>query len=243
MSVTDEAILKIKDLILSGHLRPGDRVPREAELAGQLGISRNTLREAVRALTVLGVLDVRQGDGTYVSSLEPRQLLGVMGFVVDLLHDRTVLELMQVRRMLEPPATALAASRITDEQLAELGELMSQMRKAGTSEELVTVDAQFHDAIIQATGNTVLVSVLRGLSGSTVRARIWHGIAREGATEQTHAGHEAIYQALASHDPPLAHAAALNHVAFSESWLREAVGVDSPEPDGSTPVVPVGAGQ
>ena len=75
MAVTDEAILKIKDMIVSGELGPGDRLPPEKELSERLGLSRSSMREAVKALEVIRVLDVRRGDGTYVTSLEPRLLL------------------------------------------------------------------------------------------------------------------------------------------------------------------------
>ncbi|WP_163507378.1 FadR/GntR family transcriptional regulator [Fodinicola acaciae] len=227
-SVTDEAINRIKGLIVAGELRPGDRMPAEAELASQLGLSRNSLREAVRGLALLRVLDVRQGDGTYVSSLEPQQLLEVMSFVVDLLHDGTSLELIEVRRMLEPEATALAAAAVTDEMLAELRDLMEQMGKAATSEELVSADASFHDRIAQATGNSVLVSVLRSLATRTLRARRWRGIVDDGAIAQTHAGHAAIYRALEARDPGLARAAALSHIGNTQAWLRNALKDVSP---------------
>lgn len=221
-SVTDEAIDKIKRLIVSGKLRPGDRMPPEAELANKLGLSRNSLREAVRALTLLRVLDVRQGDGTYVSSLEPHDLLDVMGFVVDLLHDRTSLELIEVRRMLEPEATALAAARITDATLDRLQELMVRMRQAKAVEQLVEADAAFHDLIVQTTNNTVLISMLRSLATRTLHARRYRGIVDDCALTQTHAGHAAIYRALRAHDPSLARAAALTHVANTQDWLRRA---------------------
>src|SRR5258708_24642751 len=84
-SVTEEAIDKIRELIVSGSWGPGDRLPKASELAAQLGLSRNSLREAVRALSQLRVLEVRQGDGTYVSSLEPALLLESTGFVSPLL--------------------------------------------------------------------------------------------------------------------------------------------------------------
>jgi len=83
VAVTDEAIDKIKEMIVSGELGPGDRLPKEADLADRLGLSRNSLREAVKALSLIHVLDVRQGDGTYVTSLEPRLLLDAMTFVVE----------------------------------------------------------------------------------------------------------------------------------------------------------------
>src|SRR5262249_8923767 len=82
LAVTDEAIEKIKAMITSGVLRAGDRLPREADLAAELGLSRSSLREAVRALSLVNILDVRRGDGTYVTSLEPQLLLEALSFIV-----------------------------------------------------------------------------------------------------------------------------------------------------------------
>lgn len=101
MAVTDEAIEKIKAMIVSGELGPGDRLPPEKELAERLGLSRNSMREAVKALEVIRVLDVRRGDGTYVTSLEPHLLLEAITFVVDMHDDDSLLELFAVRRILE----------------------------------------------------------------------------------------------------------------------------------------------
>src|SRR5213082_177241 len=88
--VTHEAIESIRELIVSGEWGPGTRLPREADLAAQLGLSRNSLREAVRALALARVLEVRQGDGTYVSSLEPSELFEPTLSATDLLRGRTV---------------------------------------------------------------------------------------------------------------------------------------------------------
>ena len=120
MALTDQAITKIKDLIVAGEFAPGARLPREKELAERLGLSRNSLREAVRALTLIGVLEPKQGDGTYVTSLEPELLLAGTCFVSDLITGPTLRELYQVRRILEPAATALATPRLTDEDFAAL---------------------------------------------------------------------------------------------------------------------------
>src|SRR5437764_5143578 len=95
-------------MIVSGELGPGERLPKEADLADRLGLSRNSLREAVKALSLIHVLDVRQGDGTYVTSLEPRLLFDPISFVAEFHRDDTVLEFLQVRRILEPAATAMA---------------------------------------------------------------------------------------------------------------------------------------
>src|ERR1700760_3635378 len=114
--VTEDAIETIRDLIATGQWGPGTRLPREVDLAKQLGLSRNSLREAVRALSLVRVLEVRQGDGTYVSSLEPDLLLGATTrFATPLLRGKTVLELFEVRRLLEPAAAALAAERMDEE--------------------------------------------------------------------------------------------------------------------------------
>src|SRR5207244_8955930 len=106
------------------------KLPKERELAERLGLSRNSLREAVRALSLIGVLEPRQGDGTYVTSLEPELLLAGTTFVSDLLTGPTLLELYQVRRILEPAATALAASRLTDEELDDLAETLKRRDEA-----------------------------------------------------------------------------------------------------------------
>src|SRR5213075_2871199 len=129
--VTDEAIERIRELVASGEWQPGTRLPREADLAAQLGLSRNSLREAVRALSLIRVLEVRQGDGTYVSSLAPDLLLESTRMATDLLPGRSVLELFEVRRLLEPAAVALAARRMDDDGKTALKRELDRMYAAG----------------------------------------------------------------------------------------------------------------
>jgi GntR family transcriptional regulator, transcriptional repressor for pyruvate dehydrogenase complex len=223
--VTEEAIDRIRDLIASGEWGPGTRLPREADLAAQLGLSRNSLREAVRALALARVLEVRQGDGTYVSSLEPGELLEPTRLATHLLQGRTVLELFEVRRMLEPEAAAMAALRADDEVKECLLHELDRMIAAGDrADELVEADAAFHDVIGRAPGNAVLRSMLQSLSTSTVRARLWHGIADRGALDVARAEHTRIYDAIRAGDADLARAATLVHIANNEAWLREHLG-------------------
>ncbi len=131
VAVTDQAIDQIKQLIVEGEFSAGSRLPKEQELAQRLGLSRNSLREAVRALTLIGVLEPRVGDGTYVTSLEPELLLAGIGFVSDLLRGETLLELQQVRRILEPVATAMAATRLGEDDFAALEACLERMDSAG----------------------------------------------------------------------------------------------------------------
>ena len=218
--MTEGAIEKIRERIVSGAWGPGDRLPKETELAAELGLSRNSLREAVRALSQLRVLEVRQGDGTYVSSLEPDLLLESTGFISHLLLGDTELELYEVRRILEAAAASLAAGRIDAQEKVELQESLNKMREASTVEELVEADVAFHAVIARAAGNDVLASLLASLATRTMRARLWHGRQATGALDETRDEHRRIYEAVMAGDPELARSAATAHIASSERWLR-----------------------
>jgi GntR family transcriptional repressor for pyruvate dehydrogenase complex len=221
---TETAIAWIRDLIASGELVPGSRLPPEHELAAQLGLSRNTAREAVRALVTARVLDVRRGDGTYVTSLTPDLLLEGVGAAVELMRDDGVLEVLEVRRYLEPAATALAASRIDAAGLQALRATIGRMREAGDDEEFVAQDANFHAGVAEASGNGTLASLLAGLSNRTMRVRVLRAMTgADDALRSTIDQHEAIYTALAAGDPNLAQALAMQHVVTTESWLRQLV--------------------
>ena len=219
MAVTDEAIEKLKEMIVSGRLRPGDRLPREADLATSLGLSRSSLREAVRALALINILDVRRGDGTYVTSLEPAVMLEALNFIVDFHHDTSVLEFLQVRRILEPAATALAAERIDSRQVDELRALLDSLGPHPEVDELVASDLEFHRRIAVSSGNSVLSSLLDTISAPTTRARIWRGLTQSGARERTLAEHRAILDALAARDGEVARSWATVHIANVEQWL------------------------
>jgi GntR family transcriptional regulator, transcriptional repressor for pyruvate dehydrogenase complex len=223
VAVTDSAIDKIKEMIMSGELHPGDRLPKEADLAERLGLSRNSLREAVKALSLIRVLDVRQGDGTYVTSLQPRLLLDALTFVVDFHRDDTVLEFLQVRRILEPAATAMAAQSMSDGDIAKLRGVLDELDEVPTVEALVANDLEFHRQIAAGSGNSVLSSLMESLSGPTTRARIWRGLTQEGAVAKTRDQHWAIYDAIAARQPEIAGAWATVHVAGVEDWLRRAL--------------------
>lgn len=223
MAVTDEAILKIKGMILAGELAPGDRLPPEKELSERLGLSRSSLREAVKALEVIRVLDVRRGDGTYVTSLEPKLLLEAMSFVVDLHDDQSVLEIFAVRRILEPAASALAAANASPEEVDELRAIVAGVHHDTDVEGLVEHDLEFHRRIADAAGNAYLASLIDSLSSHTVRARIWRGITEEHAVERTLAEHHDILEAIGRGDGELASALTVVHVSGVEQWLRGAL--------------------
>ena len=220
MAVTDEAIEKIKAMIMSGALRAGDRLPREADLAADLGLSRSSLREAVRALSLVNILDVRRGDGTYVTSLEPRLLLEALSFIVDFHRDDTVLEFLEVRRILEPAATGMAAVRMSAAEKAELGMILDAVTVESPVDDFVATDLEFHKKIAVGAGNSVLASLVENMSLPTARARIWRGMTEPRALERTLAEHRAMYGAIMAGDADLARSWATVHIAGIETWLR-----------------------
>jgi GntR family transcriptional regulator, transcriptional repressor for pyruvate dehydrogenase complex len=222
VAVTDEAIQKVKAMIVSGELRPGDRLPKEADLAAELGLSRSSLREAVRALSLVNVLDVRRGDGTYVTSLRPSLLLEALAFIVEFQRDDDALEFLQVRRILEPAAAAMAAERITEAQCAELRRLLGRLGGDPDVDVLLENDLEFHRQIAAASGNSVLCSLLVTLSGPPARTRLRRGVNQEGAAARMLSEHRAILDALSSHDPEVARSWATVHIAGFQQWLAPA---------------------
>ncbi|GAA3799656.1 FadR/GntR family transcriptional regulator [Sphaerisporangium flaviroseum] len=224
MGVIEGAIDTIKQMIIDGKLRPGQKLPVEKDLAERLGVARNTLREAVRALIAMRVLQTRQGDGTYVTSLSPDLLLDGMGFAADIHVAAGAGQFLHVRRILEPEATAMAATRIPDADLVRLGELLDEAERLVAESEidhgkLVALDEDFHSLITSHCGNAVLAAVIQNMSGRTVRARIWRGMTDPEALQRTLREHWAIHRALLARDPERARLHAALHVLGVEESL------------------------
>lgn len=235
MSRTDEVINSIKRMILEGAFRPGDRLPVEKELAESLGVSRGSLREGISALSILGVVNTRQGDGTYVTDLDVGQLLAPLGFVVDLEGRGDARHVHAVRRLLECEAARLAAGRITDGALAQARALLDEatriMNQAPQDHErIIEIDIQFHRIIAAHTGNPVLVGLIEAFAGRTVRGRLWRSLHEEGADWRTHEEHLAIWKALAAHDPERARIRMANHLVGVEESLAGLADDDPAEP-------------
>jgi DNA-binding FadR family transcriptional regulator len=146
-----------------------------------------------------------------------------LNFIVEFHHDASVLELLEVRRILEPAASARAAVLITPESVDQLAEILGRANAESPVEDLVKADVEFHRAIAVAAGNTVLASLIESLSAPTQRARVWRGMTQEGALHRTLDEHRAIFDAIARRDPEMARTWATVHVAGVEEWLRNAL--------------------
>lgn len=220
MSAVETAMQGLRMMIASGELSPGQKFPPEGDLCLKLGVSRSSLREAVRAMSALGVIESRHGSGTYVSSLEPAVILKGFSLLMDLVPLDSVLELFEIRRVLEAHAAAGAAAHTTPELMAELGGLMDAMEASDDSTEITNLDSRFHQAIYAASGNATLAAFL-----DLFRSRGRHFNVLDGENAATvralsSSGHRAIAEAIGHRDPSSAATAAAGHVAQTEYWLR-----------------------
>lgn len=224
-SQTDHVLYSIKKMIIDGTLQAGSRLPIEKDLAAQLGTSRGSLREGVRALCIMGVLETRQGDGTYVTSLDPTALLAPMAFVIDLHSPANTGHFQTVRRILESEATAKAALRIDAADLARAEKVLDSIEHYVTGETemnygvVMEADIEFHRIIANSSGNPALEALIEALSSRTVRSRTWRAISDKGAVANAQKEHRAILADLQAHDPDRAHLRMANHLLDVEDFI------------------------
>ncbi|WP_026554655.1 FadR/GntR family transcriptional regulator [Arthrobacter sp. 35W] len=221
MGAVETAMQGLRNKIASGELAAGQKCPPEGELSAELGVSRSSLREAVRALSALGVMESRHGSGTYVSSLEPAVILQSFALLVDLLPLDGLLELFEVRRLLEAHAAAAAAANATPETLAELADLVEQMEATDGVASIPELDSRFHGAICDASGNSTLAALVKLFRSRGDHFHIMDGPEAEAVRTGSNAGHRAIVEAITNRDPSSAATAAAAHIAQTEFWLKK----------------------
>jgi GntR family transcriptional repressor for pyruvate dehydrogenase complex len=225
-SQTDVVVGEIKAMIIRGDLAPGSRLPVEKELATVLGVSRSSLREGVRALAVLGVLETRQGDGTYVTSLDASILLAPLGFLVDLQSPDESENLASVRRVLETEAAARAALRISDDDVREAQAVLSSIDAlvddpaSPGRDEIMNADIAFHRIIARASGNPALEALIEAFANRTIRTRTWRALTERGVVPRTHREHHEILRAVRSGDPDRARLAMAVHLVEVEDFIQ-----------------------
>lgn len=224
-SQTDVVVTDIKAMIIRGDLTPGERLPVEKDLATALGVSRSSLREGVRALAVLGVLETRQGDGTYVTSLDASLLLAPLGFLVDLQSPDESENLASVRRILETEAASRAALRRSESDLREAEDVLAAINAfvddplASGREEIMNADIAFHRIIARASGNQALEALIEAFANRTIRTRMWRAITEHGVVPRTHREHHEILKAVRSGDPDRARLAMATHLVEVEDFI------------------------
>jgi GntR family transcriptional regulator, transcriptional repressor for pyruvate dehydrogenase complex len=210
-SVSLQAAEAIKALIIAGELGSGDALPPERNLAVTLGISRPSVREAIRVLTAMNVVEPRHGGGTYVTSLDPRLLVRPISFLLRI-EPRTFLHLFEVRQVLEVAAARLAAPKMTDQLVDELQELVDEaagaLRRPARYSEL---DFDLHRKIVESTGNPIYLSLYESIADLLLESR--GRTARTPAVRlRAHDDHLAIVAALRGRDPDGAARAMHDHL-------------------------------
>ncbi len=221
-TLSEEIAARLLDLIKAEQLRPGDKLPAERELAAMMHVSRPVLREALRALAIMNVVEIRQGAGTFITSLEPQALVSHLDFVFS--KDPVALaQVIETRRIVETGNARLAATRATKEQLDQLDTLVRELRIAvADADRFGTLDIAFHDAVCEAAGNFLLGQFMQIINTLAKVSR-----ERTGASRATRAlalaDHESILRALRSGDADAAEAAMTLHLDHVEAALHQVV--------------------
>jgi GntR family transcriptional regulator, transcriptional repressor for pyruvate dehydrogenase complex len=202
----DVVVRQLRDLISGGAYPPGRRLPSERNLADRLGVGRPAVREAIRILNALGVLDTRRGSGTYVTTLRAR---GALFDPLSLVSSRfSLLHQLEVRKLLEARAAVLAARRATENQLREIQSVQETLQEPDLHPaRRAELDLALHFAVVRAAGNPLLTLLHQAL----------HPLLRDHAGAA--AGHAALIDAIASHQPANAAKAVLRHL--EESYPAE----------------------
>ncbi|HLA44865.1 MAG TPA: FadR/GntR family transcriptional regulator [Aggregatilineales bacterium] len=221
-SVAEEISRRILSLLRDRELRPGDKLPPERDLATMLEVSRPSLREALRALALMNIIEIRQGDGTYVSSLEPDQLLEHLDFVFHL-DESTLLQLFEARKIVEVGCVELAAKNIDAEALKKLETILTLCENTvGDADGFMQADLALHETLIEASQNPMLIRFMSSISQLGMASR---QITTTSAAVRTASleDHRAIVAAIQAHDPDAASAAMLHHLNTVEQSLRTAI--------------------
>jgi GntR family transcriptional repressor for pyruvate dehydrogenase complex len=224
--LSDRLATSIAAMIDGGAVRPGERLPTEQQLAGTYGVSRTVVREAVHQLKSRGLVRSRQGSGVFVAPAPTHQPLAFDPSVLDSMD--AVVQVVELRRVLEGEIAALAAARATRAHLQTLRRALAAIEQAETAgHDAVAEDMAFHRAIGEATGNPQFVRLLAFLEQylrEAMRVTKANEARHEEFMQQVRAEHRAIVDAISLHNPTAARKAAIAHLLHGE-WRLQAGGV------------------
>jgi GntR family transcriptional regulator, transcriptional repressor for pyruvate dehydrogenase complex len=212
-----EVARQIEQLILKT-LQPGDKLPAERELAGLLGVSRSSIRDALRRLEIVGLVEPRQGAGTVVREISTETLVSPLANVIA--HRRQLVgELLDFRRMLEPPLAATAATHASTGEIAGMDEILRrQHRRVRSGELAIEEDSEFHYRIALASGNSVVLKVMDVVM-DLLRETRSRSLQTEGRPQKSLAGHKRILAAIRRRDAVAAETAMRQHIQDVEKMV------------------------
>jgi GntR family transcriptional regulator, transcriptional repressor for pyruvate dehydrogenase complex len=228
-SVTDQAIEGILDLVRRGVLRSGDRLPPQRQLVTQMRLSQTAVREALKALSTIGVIETHPGHGTFVRSVSPEILVRpeVLFFV---LERDTLLHALDIRRILEVEAIALATERATADDLAEMERILRQILEGLNDEKSqFRHSPELHFAIGRATHNPILINLIKPFIGLLVHHAATVGARHPQASEIEYRSHAELYEAILTRDPDKARQTMRTHLEESRRMVLQAFSEHSAE--------------
>ncbi len=223
----EDIVEQIKQLIDEGKLKPGDKLPAERELVERLQVSRVSVREAIKSLEMLGFVDIRPGDGTFVRDTDTDDIIRPLAMFLAV-ERHSLLDMFEVRRIFETAAAGLAAQRAEAAEVEQLGRLLEGM-KAGVNlqdpEKGEEFDTAFHYAVAEATHNSLLIRLFRTVSedfkkaNSTARRQLYLDSADN--VQKIVDQHVRIFDAIRARNARGAGDAMLDHLTFAETELRK----------------------
>lgn len=223
----EEIVDQIKNLIAEGKLKPGDKLLAERDLADRFQVSRASVREAIRTLEMLGIIDIRPGEGTFVRGTETDDIIRPLAMFLAV-ERNSLLDMFEMRRIFETATASLAAQRATFEELDQIESMLANMRERlnlQDSEKGEEFDAAFHYAVAEATHNSLLTKLFKTVSEEFAKA---NSVARRQLYQDNVQNaqriidqHSEILQAIRSGSPQKASEAMLAHLTFAEGELRK----------------------
>ena len=227
VDITTRLVANFKEMIQNGQIGPGSKLPSERELAVRFGVSRPSLRQALKVLEIMGVLQQRVGDGTYLSSSASEILGEPMEFLL-LLDGVSHLELIEARMMVEPELASRAAARATAEDIMSLQRTIKKMQASLEDRRAMTqLDVEFHDAIFRTAGNRVCRQMFGAIHRAVLTSIL--SVSVRADLTQVYNAHLSIYEAIASRDPELTRERMARHLAEARGlFMRAPAGADPP---------------
>lgn len=225
--IYESIIEQIKELIVAGNLKAGDRLPSERELAEKLQVSRTVVREALTALKMTGLIEIRPGEGTFIRQIDLESVVQPMIMMLLLERERNrVHDLLEVRKALEIECVSLAAEKADGRDLAKMREALQLMESSLDDVNTgVNADLKFHFAIAEASKNPLLIQLMNTIHGTmnetlgTTRS-LWLSNTK-GTLERLNEEHRSIYRAVRNGDKKKARELMYNHLKKVERELAK----------------------
>jgi GntR family transcriptional repressor for pyruvate dehydrogenase complex len=216
--IYEEIVRQVKQMIAEGRLKSGDRLPPERDLAEKFVVSRTSVREALRALESLGLIEIRAGEGTFVRGVSVESLIEPLALVMAAQRE-AIGELFEARRVLEPAIAALAAGRATPEEIHEMERILEdQAREIAAGKTGLAQDAAFHAAIGTAAHNRAITRIAHAIMDLLTQSRE-ESLNTPGRPTRSHQDHRRILQAIARRNATAARQAMLDHLVAVEGLV------------------------